>query len=116
MLVGFTIMFITGILLFYAVPVSSTQSIWLRIKLVIMLTAGVNAWLFHKRMKEAGTTWDNERVAPKALRQGAIYSLVAWSLVVICGRFIGYDWFDCAYEQNALVSFVAGCVDGQTQF
>ena len=31
MLFGFTIMFITGILLFYAVPVRSAQSVWFRI-------------------------------------------------------------------------------------
>ncbi|MFM1897680.1 MAG: hypothetical protein RLZZ385_2754 [Pseudomonadota bacterium] len=116
MLVGFSIMFITGILLFYAVPVRSTQSIWLRIKLVIMVTAGINAWLFHKRMKESASSWENDRVAPRAIRLGAIYSLAAWSIIVICGRFIAYDWFDCEYDQGAFISFVAGCVDGQTHF
>ena len=35
MLIGFIVMFITGILLFYAVPVRSSQSLWFRIKMVL---------------------------------------------------------------------------------
>lgn len=116
MLVGFSVMIITGLLLYYAVPVRNTQSLWFRIKLVIMFTASINAWLFHKRMRESVSTWDSDAKAPAAIRRGALYSLVAWSVIVICGRFIAYDWFDCEYEPNALISALAGCVPGQTQF
>ena len=37
MLVGFAVMFITGILLFYAVPVRTSQSIWFRLKMVLLV-------------------------------------------------------------------------------
>lgn len=116
MLVGFTIMFITGVLLFYAIPVRTAQSVWFRIKMVLLVAAAINAWLFHKRMNESVSSWDNERRAPSRIRTGAILSLGFWSIVVICGRFIAYDWFDCAKDPNAFISFVAGCVDGQTRF
>ena len=116
MLIGFTVMFITGILLFYAVPVRSAQSIWFRIKMVLLVACAINAYLFHKRMSESVSSWDREERAPKRVRTGAVLSLVFWTIIVICGRFIAYYWFDCDYEQSALVEFVAGCIDGQTRF
>lgn len=116
MLVGFSVMFITGILLFYAVPVRSAQSIWFRIKMVLLVACAVNAYLFHKRMNQSVATWDTSPRAPANVRLGAALSLGFWSIVVICGRFIAYDWFDCEYGQSALMSTLAGCVDGQTRF
>ena len=61
MLIGFTVMFVTGILLFYAVPVRSSQSVWFRIKMVLLVACAVNAFLFHKRM--------NESVSPTSIPQ-----------------------------------------------
>lgn len=116
MMIGFAVMFITGIMLFYAVPVRSTQSLWFRIKMILLVACAINAYLFHKRMNESVSSWDTDVRAPKRIRLGAMMSLGFWTVVVICGRFIAYDWFDCDYEQNAIVSFVAGCVDGQTRF
>jgi len=116
MLVGFTIMFITGILLFYAVPVRTTQSVWFRIKMLLLVACAINAYLFHKRMNESVRSWDNDARAPAKIRTGAALSLGFWSVIVVCGRFIAYDWFDCRYGQEPFISFVAGCIDGQTQF
>ncbi len=116
MAIGFGVMFITGFLLFFAVPVRSTQSLWFRIKMVLLVAAAVNAWLFHKRMNESVADWDTDRVAPARIRRGAILSLSFWAVIVMCGRFIAYDWFDCEMGQTAFVEFVAGCVDGQTRF
>jgi len=116
MIVGFTIMFITGILLFYAVPVRTPQSIWFRIKMVLLVACAVNAWLFHKRMNESVSSWDTDPKAPSRIRTGAALSLGFWSLVVICGRFIAYDWYDCDYGQEGILGALAGCIDGQTRF
>ena len=116
MLIGFTVMFITGILLFYAVPVRSSQSLWFRIKMVLLVACAINAYLFHKRMNESVATWDTEPKAPSRIRQGAILSLVFWSVVVVCGRFIAYDWFDCRPDSTGLIAAISGCVDGQTRF
>ena len=116
MLLGFTVMFITGILLFYAVPVRSAQSVWFRIKMVLLVACALNAYLFHKRMSESVASWDNDLKAPSRIRTGAWLSLGFWSIVVICGRFIAYDWLDCVRGQPAFIAFVAGCIDGQTRF
>ncbi|MBT8145984.1 MAG: hypothetical protein KJN90_03980 [Gammaproteobacteria bacterium] len=116
MLVGFIVMFITGITLFYAVPVRNTQSIWLRVKLVLLIAAAVNAFLFHKNMMSATGDWDTQARAPANLRLGATLSLVFWGVIVICGRLIAYDWFDCEYTQPGLMQTLSGCVPGQTIF
>jgi uncharacterized membrane protein SirB2 len=118
MLVGFSVMIATGLLLFYAIPVRTAQSLWFRIKLLLLLAAAVNAWLFHRRMRAADARpgWDRAVTAPPALRLGAGLSLCFWALVVICGRLIAYDWFDCSGEPPAAIAALAGCVPGQAQF
>ena len=113
MLVGFGVMIITGVLLFYAIPVRTAQSVWFRIKLLLLFAAAINAFLFHRRLQAAGTAWDGDVRAPKQLRVGATLSLAFWLLIVICGRLIAYDWFDCQYEQSEWVGAVAGCIAGQ---
>ena len=116
MLLGFGVMILTGLLLFYAIPVRTAQSLWFRIKLVLLACAAVNAWLFHRRMKNSGPGWDQHAKAPAALQLGAGLSLVFWALIVVCGRFIAYDWFDCSAEPAPWIATLAGCIDGQTQF
>ena len=116
MLIGFGLMIITGLLLFYAIPVRTTQSVWFRIKLLLLICAGVNALVFHYRMKKSVTSWDTEKKAPKNIRSCALFSLLFWTLIVIFGRFIAYDWYDCAGEQHGIISVLAGCIEGQTQF
>ncbi|MBT3529620.1 MAG: hypothetical protein HOF74_05290 [Gammaproteobacteria bacterium] len=117
MLIGFIVMFITGILLFYAVPVRTSQSVWFRFKMVLLVAAAVNAFMFHKRMNESVSTWDNDAKAPSAVRMGAILSLTFWSIIVIFGRFIAYDWFDCEYtDAGSLSQLLSGCINGQAQF
>jgi hypothetical protein len=116
MWIGFSAMIITGVLLVYAIPVRTSQSLWFRFKMVLLVCAAVNAYLLHKRMSESGASWENDAKAPKKIRISAALSLGFWTLIVISGRFIAYDWFDCEYGQSAVISFVAGCVDGQTQW
>ena len=116
MLLGFVLMFITGMLLFYAIPVRSSQSLWFRIKVVLLIAAAANAWLFHRRMNAAQGSWDEEPRAPRQLRVGAACSLLFWAGVVICGRLIAYDWFDCSRNPPGWIGTAAGCLADQARF
>jgi hypothetical protein len=116
MFLGFTVMIITGLLLFYAIPVRSAQSLWLRIKLVLLFAAAINAWLFHRRLRTAGQSWDTAVKAPVRLQVGASLSITLWVLIVICGRLIAYDWFDCRAEPSSFIATLAGCIADQEQF
>ena len=116
MLVGFSVMMITGVLLFYAIPVRTSQSIWFRIKFLLLVCAAVNALLFHYRMRRADPGWDTAPRAPVNLRRGAALSVGFWVTIVICGRLIAYDWFDCSGRPGPWMSVMAGCIEGQEVF
>jgi hypothetical protein len=116
MLIGFSVMMVTGALLVYAIPIRSSQSIWLRLKIILLVAAAVNAYLFHRNMTQSVSGWDNQPTAPLGLRLGAIVSLGCWLMVAVFGRFIAYDWYDCARQPSVLVSMFAGCIDEQVQF
>lgn len=116
MLIGFGIMMFTGLTLYYAVPIRNTQSLWFRIKLVLLFAAAINAFLFHRNMLRSGNSWERDSKAPRNLRIGASLSLFFWMLIVICGRFIAYDWFDCEYTDPGIVQALSGCIPGQTVF
>ena len=110
-LFGFGLMALTGFLLFYAIPVRSYQNIFFRFKVILILLAGLNAFLFHRQMKVEGMIWDEGKSIPKSVHLKAAASLVLWSGVIISGRMIAYNWFDCDRQpQPEWVNWAAGCI------
>ena len=110
-LFGFLVMSITGLLLFYAIPIRNYQNIFFRVKMLLMIIAGINALFFHKRMSDEAKVWDKDSYIPRSMKSSAITSLVLWSLVIISGRMIAYNWFDCDKQpQPEWVNWFAGCV------
>ena len=110
-LFGFGLMTITGFLLFYAIPIRSYQNIFFRMKIILIVLAGLNAYLFHKQMKNNGDKWDESKNIPKSVKFKATASLCLWALVIISGRMIAYNWFDCDRQpQPEWVNWAAGCV------
>jgi hypothetical protein len=109
--VGFVVMIVTGLLLFYAIPVRNYQNIFFRIKVVMLLLAGLNVWLFHSRVERRVADWDLDPVAPKGARVAAAVSIILWAGIVVAGRMIAYNWFDCDIQpQPAFINWAAGCV------
>jgi hypothetical protein len=109
--IGFAIMVGTGLLLFYASPVRYYYNIFFRVKLLLLILAGLNVWLFHSRIHKIISRWDLEPVPPRAARFAAAVSIVAWASVVVAGRMIAYNWFDCEMQpQPDFVNWAAGCV------
>ncbi len=94
-LFGFLVMSVTGLLLFYAIPVRNYQNIFFRIKILLIVIAGINAFFFHRRMSKEAKVWDKDSSIPCSMKNSAITSLVLWSSVIISGRMIAYNWFDC---------------------
>ena len=94
-LFGFLVMSLTGLLLFYAIPVRNYQNIFFRIKILLIVIAGINAFFFHRRMSKEAKVWDKDSSIPSSMKNSAITSLVLWSSVIISGRMIAYNWFDC---------------------
>ena len=106
---GFVIMVTTGVLLFYAIPVRTAHSVWFRIKVVLLIVAAINAWWFHQRVSRDRYLWDSQPKPPMAVRVTAAVSLTTWAGVIIVGRMIAYNWFDCDRPQSDFVIWLAGC-------
>src|SRR3954468_2409976 len=111
MMAGFTVMVITGVLLFFAIPVRSYQSVWFRLKVVALILAGLNAFVFHAGIDRRVAEWDLAATPPRAARRAGLTSLILWTVIVVAGRMIAYNWFDCDKQpQPHAVNVFAGCV------
>jgi hypothetical protein len=91
---GFAIMVVTGALLFYAIPVKTYLNIFFRVKVALLLVAGVNAAVFRITISRTMKKWDLDQSPPFAARVAGGLSLALWAAVVVCGRMIAYNWFD----------------------
>ena len=111
MMLGFSVMFVTGFLLYYAIPVRTTTSIWFRIKVVLLIAAGINALLLRNITKQENLSWDNDPVPPKRIRISAGLSIAFWAGVIMTGRMIAYDWWDCHKAMPGFMYWAAGCVN-----
>jgi hypothetical protein len=108
---SFAVMVVTGLLIFYSSPIRYYHNIFFRAKLVLLLLAGVNIWLFHGRIHKRVAEWDFADVPPRAARIAGAVSMASWILIVVFGRMIAYNWFDCDIQpQPAWVNWSAQCV------
>jgi hypothetical protein len=109
MFIGFSIMVITGFVLTTANPVRFEHSVWFRVKLILLVVAFINAVLFHRHMNRSVGTWDTDKKPPTRTRAAAALSLSLWVLIVTCGRFIAYDWYDCNQKLSGFMTWATGC-------
>ncbi len=111
---GFGLMVITGLLLFYAKPLVYYHNLFFRLKLLILIVAMGNILFFHKRVQSGVNGWDLSSAIPKSARASAVISICSWILIVVAGRMIAYDWFDCEkLEQGGLLNSLASCPNSQ---
>ena len=107
--VGFVIMVVTGVLLFYAIPVRSYQNVFFRLKVIFLILAGLNAWMFHSTIFRSVERWNTDPVTPARARFAGAASLFLWACIIVAGRMIAYNWVDCDKPQPPLVVWAAGC-------
>jgi len=108
---AFAVMTITGVLLLYANPVRYYFNVFFRVKLLLLVLAGLNIWWFHGRTNRTIAGWNTALRPPRAARMAAIVSLAAWTGVIVTGRMVAYNWFDCDLQpQSSFVNWAAGCI------
>ena len=108
--IGFAVMLTTGLLLFYSSPVRYYHNIFFRFKVLLLIVAGLNAFVFHRGIHHRVAEWDDDTRLPRAARVAGAVSLIAWALIVVSGRLIAYNWFDCDIQpQSNLINWAAGC-------
>lgn len=107
---GFIVMVISGVLLVYAIPIRSYQNIFFRVKLVLLVLAGLNVWFFNSGAYRRVEAWDRDPIPPARARFAGFASLALWVVIIFCGRMIAYNWFDCDKQpQSQLANTLAGC-------
>jgi len=91
-IVGFSLMFITGGLLFWAEAVTAYNSVHFWIKLGLILLAGLNALYFERVTHRGIAEWDSSPVPPLKARLAGLVSLILWTAVIITGRTMAYSF------------------------
>jgi hypothetical protein len=107
---GFATMIATGLLLFYAKPVVYYHSIFFRVKMLMLVVALINIVIFHFRVQRDLDKWDTAPAPPLSARISAVTSLSLWIGIVMTGRMIAYDWFNCdKLAPGDLLYFLTSC-------
>ena len=90
---GFGLAALTGGLMFASSAVRYAANDEFRIKLVLLLLAGVNMLFFQLRTARSVADWDewdDKRRPPTAAKAAAALSLLLWLSIVTAGRWIGF--------------------------
>lgn len=91
-ILGFVVVAVSGVLLFYSKPVYYYGKGFFWTKLVLMALAGVNAGAVHLITHRSQGGWDS-----RAAKTAGAMSLLLWASVLITGRLIAYEWWTTEY-------------------
>jgi hypothetical protein len=91
MFAGFTVMFVTGVLLFAARATDAYASPYFRLKLALLVLGGVNIVLFHTTIDRQRDQWDAAGRPPARARLAGGVSLALWFAIIAVGRVMAYN-------------------------
>jgi hypothetical protein len=79
-----------GLLMFSAHPQDFIGSRVFLLKMTLIMTAGLNAAIFHAGVWQGVAGWDTALAAPPSARLHAVLSMMLWLGVIACGRLLAY--------------------------
>ena len=88
---GFSVMVVSGGLLFWCEAGRLYSNIFFRIKLLFLLLAGLNVLVFHFTIYRDVAGWDRAPVTPLGARIAGGLSIALWLGIIAAGRAIGYS-------------------------
>ena len=91
--VGFVVMFITGVLLFWSEAEKCYLSGFFRAKVAFLVLAGLNAGFLELSTKKTIEDWDKYPIPPVKARMAGLVSIISWTAVIIAGRATAYNLF-----------------------
>jgi len=80
----------TGMLMFSTNAVAYSQNVQFRIKMALLVLAGINLMAFHATAGRSVQRWNTEKAAPLAGRLTGGFSLLLWIAVIFLGRWVGF--------------------------
>lgn len=87
---AFALTAVTGALMFVTNAGVYYHNLYFRLKMAMLLLAGINVAMFELTVNRSLRRWDTEKAAPGAGRAAAAVSLLLWVLIIFAGRWIGF--------------------------
>ena len=87
---GFGVQVVTGVLLFSSEAVKICGNPAFRLKMLLLLLAGIQALLFQTVVSRKLPTWDDRPALPVMAKVMGMISILLWLAIVTAGRFIGF--------------------------
>jgi hypothetical protein len=88
--VAFGFAFVSGALMFSSQPATYFGNFAFRMKMLMMLAAGLNMAVFHLLTMRGISLWDRDAKVPLAAKAAGLSSMVIWVAIVALGRWIGF--------------------------
>jgi hypothetical protein len=88
--VGFTVQIVTGILLFSSEAAKLYTNPAFRLKMLMILLAGVNAMVLHGTAYRSVDKWDDAPSTPIGAKVAGALSILFWFGIVAAGRWIAF--------------------------
>jgi hypothetical protein len=87
---GFVVMIVSGVLLFTGDPISFYTTIFFKVKMIMLVFAGLNVMIFNATIGRKTSEWDLDTNTPRGAKIAGIVSIVLWVAIVAAGRAIAY--------------------------
>ena len=87
---GFALQVVTGTILFLSEAAKVYTNPAFRLKILLIVLAGLHALIFHKIVYRNVATWDEGEVLPVGAKVSGLVSILLWVGIVAAGRFIGF--------------------------
>ena len=88
--IAFIIAAIAGFLMFITKPIIYFHEPSFRIKMILLLLAGLNMFVFHVGIFRSVGKWDKGCPVPLAAKIAGAISLTLWIGVIVFGRWVGF--------------------------
>ena len=89
---GMAVSSVTGLLIFYGQPMRYYGKVFFWAKMLLMLGAGLNAYIFHVTTYKSVAQWDSSAMPPARAKLAGDIGLVLWGLVIVFGKLTAYNW------------------------
>ena len=87
---GFALMFVSGVLLMSAEPLKCYTRTSFRLKVLMLVMAGLNVLYFRTRIRRRLAEHDGATDLPWPARIVGVLSITLWLGIIICGRWMAY--------------------------
>ena len=112
--IGFALAVVTGSLLFLPNARTYVANTAFGLKMLGLMGAGINMAAFEFTTRRRVALWDADAQVPLGARIAGATSILIWTWVIVCGRWIGftkgYD-FTVPKEMDLDFDFSQGCLD-----